>query len=149
MASRAVLDTTVGFHIARAGVVADAAFDLHIGKPHDLRRVDYSLLMLVAASERLAPKDLVQLLSLSAPKLSMVLDRMQELGFIARAPNPLDRRSVQVTLTAQGAKLARSLEPVARRMEQGLKKRLSAADHAELIRLLRKLADGPPVKART
>lgn len=148
MTTRAVLDTVVGFHIARAGVVADEAFEVHIGKPHDLRKVDFSLLMLVAARESLAPKELVPLLSLSAPKLSMVLDRMQARGLIERAPNPKDRRSVQVTLTLQGANLARSLDPVARRMEQGLKKRLSAADHAELIRLLRKLADGPPPKTR-
>ena len=148
MTMRAVLDTIVGFHIARAAVVADDAFEVHIGEPHDLRKVDFSLLMLVAARESLAPKELIPLLSLSAPKLSMVLDRMQARGLIERAPNPKDRRSVQVTLTLQGAKLARSLDPVARRMEQGLKKRLSAADHAELIRLLRKLADSPPPKTR-
>jgi DNA-binding MarR family transcriptional regulator len=50
---------------------------------------------------------------------------------------------VQVTLTAEGVRLARALEPVARRMEQGLKKRLSAADHARLIQLLSKLASPP------
>ena len=83
------------------------------------------------------------MLSLTAPKLSMVLDRMQARGLIDRTPDPLDRRSVQVTLTAEGVRLARALEPVARRMEQGLKKRLSAADHARLIQLLSKLALPP------
>ncbi len=48
MPSRGVLDTTLGFHIARASVVAYGAFDVHIGRPYDLRKVDFSLLMLVA-----------------------------------------------------------------------------------------------------
>ena len=142
MRARGVLDNTLGFHIARASVVAYEAFEVHIGQPHDLRKVDFSLLMLVAEHGALAPKRLVALLSLSAPKLSMVLDRMQARDLIERRPDPTDRRSVQVRLTASGAKLAKSLEPVARRMEQGLKKRLSAADHAALIALLRRLADG-------
>ncbi|MBU6195706.1 MAG: MarR family transcriptional regulator [Burkholderiales bacterium] len=143
MTGKGVLDTTLGFHIARASVVAYDAFEQHIGTPHGLRKVDFSLLMLVAEHSHLAPKVLAKMLSLTAPKLSMVLDRMQARGLIDRTPDPLDRRSVQVTLTAEGVRLARALEPVARRMEQGLKKRLSAADHARLIQLLSKLASPP------
>lgn len=143
MPTRGVLDTTLGFHIARASVVAYEVFEVHIGRPYDLRKVDFSLLMLLAQHGSVPPKALVKLLSLTPPKLSMVLERLQARGLIERTPNPDDRRSVQVTLTEPGAKLAKSLEPVARRMEQGLKKRLTAADHAKLIGLLRKLADGP------
>jgi len=143
MTGKGVLDTTLGFHIARASVVAYEAFEQHIGTPHGLRKVDFSLLMLVAEHGHLAPKVLAKMLSLTAPKLSMVLDRMQARGLIDRTPDPLDRRSVQVTLTAEGVRMARALEPVARRMEQGLKKRLSAADHARLIQLLSKLASPP------
>lgn len=143
MTGKGVLDTTLGFHIARASVVAYDAFEQHIGTPHGLRKVDFSLLMLVAEHGHLAPKVLAKMLSLTAPKLSMVLDRMQARGLIDRTPDPLDRRSVQVTLTAEGVRMARALEPVARRMEQGLKKRLSAADHARLIQLLSKLASPP------
>ncbi|MFM7970709.1 MAG: MarR family winged helix-turn-helix transcriptional regulator [Betaproteobacteria bacterium] len=143
MTGKGVLDTTLGFHIARASVVAYDAFEQHIGTPHGLRKVDFSLLMLVAEHGHLAPKVLAKMLSLTAPKLSMVLDRIQARGLIDRTPDPLDRRSVQVTLTAEGVRMARALEPVARRMEQGLKKRLSAADHARLIQLLSKLASPP------
>lgn len=149
MRGRGVLDTTLGFHMARAAVVAYEAFDDHIGRPHDLRKVDFSLLMLLAEHGSVLPKSLVKMLSLSPPKLSMVLERMQARGLIERTPNPQDRRSVQVTLTEAGQRQATLLVPVARRMEQGLKKRLSAADHAHLIQLLRKLADGPQAPQRT
>ncbi|MFZ9428599.1 MAG: MarR family winged helix-turn-helix transcriptional regulator [Burkholderiaceae bacterium] len=141
-AAPGVLDGTVGFHLARASVVAYAAFEEHIGAAYGLRKVDFSLLMLLDAHGSLPPKQLVRWLSLSAPKLSMVLERMEAQGWIHRSPDAHDRRSVQVALSAEGLRLVRGLTPVARRMEQGLKKRLGAADHATLIQLLRKLADG-------
>jgi DNA-binding MarR family transcriptional regulator len=142
MPNRGLLDSTLGLQVARASVVAYEAFEQHIGHEHDLRKVDFPLLMLLAEHARLAPKRLVAMLSLTAPKLSVVLDRMQARGLIERRPDLIDRRSVEVMLTADGLRMAKTLEPVARRMEQGLKKRLSAADHARLIELLRKLTHG-------
>ena len=113
MPSRGVLDTTLGFHIARASVVAYASFDVHIGRPYDLRKVDFSLLMLVAEHEGLTPKALAKSLSLTAPKLSMVLDRLEGRGLMRRAPDVVDRRSVRVSLSASGRRLAVALLPVA------------------------------------
>ena len=135
-----MLARTVGFHIARAAVVAYEAFERHIGQPHDLRKVDFSLLMLLREQGAMAPKHLVRLLALTPPKLSMVLERMQERGFIRREPDANDRRSVRVSLTTGGLKLARALEPVARAMERDLLARLNEAEHAQLIALLDKLA---------
>jgi DNA-binding MarR family transcriptional regulator len=118
MPNRGVLDSTLGLQVARASVVACKAFEQHIGHEHDLRKVDFFLLMLLAEHARLAPKRLVAMLSLTAPKLSMVLDRMQARGLIERRPDLIDRRSVEVMLTADGLRMAKTLEPVARRMEQ-------------------------------
>ena len=146
MASRplphGLLDTTLGFHLARASVLTDAAFERWVGRPHQLRKVDYSLLMILADRGHLAPKQIIGLLSLTAPKLSMVMERMQQRGLIGRSPDPADRRSVQVALTPQGLRMAQTLGPAAQRMEQALRKRLSSADHAALIRMLRQLTDG-------
>lgn len=139
-----VLARTVGFHIARAAVVAYEAFELHIGQPHDLRKVDFSLLMLLREQGPMAPKRLVRLLALTPPKLSMVLERLQGRGLIRREPDPNDRRSVSVSLTTAGTKLTRTLEPVARHMERGLLERLSPDEHAQLIALLDKLAGLEP-----
>lgn len=139
-AASGVLARTVGFHIARAAVVAYAAFDEHIGQPHDLRKVDFSLLMLLQEQGPMAPKRLVRLLALTPPKLSMVMERLQQRELIRREPDPADRRSVRASLTAQGRALVQSLVPVARTMEQELLKRLSVAEHAQLIGLLDKLA---------
>ena len=143
--SRSVLSRTVGFHIARAAVVAYGAFETHIGAVHGLRKVDFSLLMLLWEHGTLVPKQLAKQLALTPPKLSMVLERLQARGWIARAPDEADRRSVRVSLTPAGQCLAAELEPVAHQMEKELRARLTAAEHATLIRLLRKLADADEV----
>ena len=88
----------------------------------------------------MAPKRLVRLLALTPPKLSMVMERLQQRELIRRESDPADRRSVRASLTPQGQALAQALAPVARTMEQDLLARLSAAEHAQLIRLLDKLA---------
>ena len=79
-----VLDDVVGYHVARARVTTQAMFLRHVGQPLDLRPVDYSLLMLLDANTRLTPKQLAQALALSAPNLTIMLDRMQERGLIER-----------------------------------------------------------------
>ena len=141
-----VLSQTLGFHVARSSVLIYGLFDTHIGKPTGLRKVEFSLLMLLLANEAMAPKRLAALLSLTAPALTMVLDRMQDKGLIRRQPNPLDGRSHHIRLTAEGGRLARKLEPEARAMEAQLLQNLSRAEHAMLIELLVKAAGGAPVR---
>ena len=136
-----LLSGTVGFHIARAAVVAYEAFERHIGQVHDLRKVDYSLLMLLWSNESLAPKQLVPLLALTPPKLTMVLDRLQQRGLIRRQTDPLDRRSQRVSLSAEGRRLARRLAPAAQAMEEELDTQLSPTQRQQLIMLLEKLGE--------
>jgi DNA-binding MarR family transcriptional regulator len=133
----------VGFHIARAAVSTYAAFELHIGIPFGLRKVEFSLLMLLLANQDVSPKPLAKALRVTAPKLTMLLDGLQERGLLLRRPNPLDGRSQHVLLTPQGLALARQAAQAGRVMEGEMNRRLSAAEHAMLIELLDKLANSP------
>ena len=47
-----VLDSVVGYHIARARVTTHGLFVKHVGQPLDLRPVEYSLLMPCTRSAR-------------------------------------------------------------------------------------------------
>lgn len=133
----------VGFQIARASVVTYDAFDRFIGKPFDLKKVEFSLLMLVQANQALPPKRLARALAVTAPNLTLLLDRLQARGLIRREPNPLDGRSQNVVLTASGRKLAHEATAAAEPMERELLQRLSRAEHAMLIELLDKLGGHP------
>ncbi len=141
------LQGIVGFHIARAAVTTFALFEVHIGKPLQLRKVEFSLLMLLHANTALAPKHLARALAMTAPNLTLLLDRMQARGLIKRERNPADGRSQHVGLTEKGRKLTAQAAAAAEPMERKLLAHLSRAEHAMLIELLDKLAD-PPAQER-
>jgi DNA-binding MarR family transcriptional regulator len=139
------LEAVIGYRIAKARVTTQALFVRHIGKPFALRPVEFSLLMLLQANEAVAPAQLSAALALSRPHLTLLLDRMQERGFIDRARSQVDRRSQQVTLTDAGQALAGELARRAPQMEGELQHSLSTAERAMLIELLDKVAShGPP-----
>ena len=134
------LGDLLGFHIARASVTTFALFEQHVGQPFGLRKVEYSLLLLVLANGPLSPKRLARALALSAPNLTMLLDRLQDRGLLRRERSLVDRRSQNVVLTDEGLRVAQDSAAVAAPMERALDDRLSLAEHAMLIELLRKVA---------
>ena len=136
------LGNLLGFHIARAGVTTFALFEQHVGQPFGLRKVEYSLLLLVLANGPLSPKRLAQALALSAPNLTMLLDRLQDRGLLRRERSLVDRRSQNVVLTDEGQRIAQASAAEATPMERALDDRLSLAEHAMLIELLSKVAGG-------
>lgn len=138
--SLGVLSEVLGYHIAQAAVTTYATFEQYIGGPYGLRKVDFSLLMLVLANGPLSPKRLGQALALSAPNLTMLLDRLQQRDLIRRERSLTDGRSQNIVLTDQGLKLAQDTAAAAAPMEDELSDRLSRAERLMLIELLRKVA---------
>jgi len=136
------LGDLLGFHIARASVTTFALFEQHVGQPFGLRKVEYSLLLLVLANGPLSPKRLARALALSAPNLTMLLDRLQQRGLLRRERSLVDRRSQNVVLTDEGQRIAQASAAEATPMERALDDRLSLAEHAMLIELLNKVAEG-------
>lgn len=138
-----------GFHLARASVTTLDAFDRHIGTPFGLHKVDFSALMLLDASPGASPKQLALALDITAPKLTALLDRLQQRGLLDRLPNPSDGRSQRVVLTRRGQQLARDAAAAAQPMEDEMLQRLTRAEHAMLIELLGKLARRGPSQGST
>lgn len=142
--AQGVLDTVVGHHLACARVTTHVTFLKHFGQPFDLRPVEYSLLMLLAANAQLTPKQLAQSLALSAPNLTILLDRMQDRGVLQRVRSEVDRRSQHVMLTDAGRALADEIATKTPAMESELDGCLSRAERALLIELLDKIARHRP-----
>lgn len=134
------LSEVVGYHLAQAAVVTTASFEQHIGTPFGLRKVEFSLLMLLLANGAIPPKRLAQALALAPPALTLLLDRLQERQLLRRQRNPADGRSQHIVLSAAGQRLARDCVAAAAGMERELGSRLSRAELALLIELLGKIA---------
>lgn len=137
----------VGYHIAQATVTTYDAFERHVGKPFELRKVEFSLLMLLLSNGPLSPKQLARTLQLTAPNLTLLLDRLQARGLLRRQPNPDDGRSQHIVLTDAGQRLALDSQAAAAPMERELQSRLSRAEHAMLIELLSRLAGHEPPRS--
>lgn len=131
----------VGFHLARAAVTTVDAYERHIGKPYELRKVEFSLLMLLRSNSPVSPKQLLQALSLTAPKLTILVDGLEQRGLLRRERHPTDGRSRHLVLTDRGRRLTDSATAAASPMELELLTRLTRAEHAMLIELLGKLAE--------
>ena len=138
--SLGALSDVLGYHIAQAAVTTVDMFERHIGQPFGLRKVEYSLLLLLLANGPQAPKRLGQALALSAPNLTLLLDRLQTRGLIRRERSPTDGRSHNILLTDAGQRMADDGAAAAAPMERELDDRLSRAERLMLIELLRKVA---------
>ncbi len=131
----------LGFHLARASAVTFDLFDRHVGEPLGLRKVEYSLLMLLHANGPIAPKRLAQALAVSAPNLTLLIDRLAQRSLVRRERSTTDRRSQNIVLTAQGHEIAARGSEAVPAMERELLGRLSHAERLMLIELLRKVSE--------
>lgn len=138
--SLGVLGDVLGYHIAQAGVTTVDMFERHVGQPFGLRKVEYSLLILLQANGALTPKRLGHALALSGPNLTQLLDRLQARGLLQRERSLTDGRSQNIVLTEAGQQTARDSAAAAAPMERELDDRLSRAERLMLIELLRKVS---------
>ncbi len=138
--SLGVLSDVLGYHVAQAAVTTVDMFDRHIGQRFGLRKVEYSLLLMLLANGPLTPKRLGQALALSGPNLTLLLDRLQDRDLLRRERSATDGRSQNIVLTDAGRSLTQTAGEAAAPMERELDDRLSRAERLMLIELLRKVA---------
>ncbi len=131
----------LGYRVVQAQITTHALFMQHIGEPMDLRPVEYTLLQMLLANSQVTPKQLAQSLVLTAPKLTLLLDRLQERELVTRVRNDTDGRSQHVLLTDAGRALALRGADAALLLEMGLRDVLTPGERAMLMELLQKVAD--------
>lgn len=133
----------VGFLLAMADVPARRVFTKHVGRPFDLREVEFTTLVLLLANHGAAPKQLARSLNVPPPHVSALLDRLQQRGLVERRRSASDGRAFEVHLTPKGQTLAERVRQVSLTIEDGLLQALSPAERAMLRELLLKVADHP------
>ena len=135
----------VGYAASRAAIEMRKVFTHHMAAL-DLKIVDFSILMLVAANPEVNQKQLGEALDISAPNMAVTLDRLVERGWVERVRSTKDRRAMHIHLTASGKLLVERAEKIAATMESPALRALSAAERALLIELLMKVATGKASK---
>ncbi len=81
-----------------------AALDLQLTRDEHLTHFDYFTLAMLSETpgRTLRTSALAARANATLPRLSRVLTRLEEAGFVARTPCPEDRRATNVTLTDAG-----------------------------------------------
>lgn len=134
------LQHLLGYHMAQADVPAKAAFYKYVGEPLKLRHVEFTILMLVKSNPGLTQKQLAQTLAVSAPNITILLDRLVDKGWIERLRSEKDRRVQHIRLTADGAELAERSHQLSLGCEYEMLKHLSEGERIMLLELLDKVA---------
>jgi DNA-binding MarR family transcriptional regulator len=130
----------IGFLLALADVPARRVFQRHVGKPFDLKPVEFSLLLLLLAQHGAAPKQLAAWLRVPAPQVTLLVDRLGARGLLERRRSPTDGRALQIHLTDSGLALAERIQRISLTMEDSWLAPLSPAERAMLRELLLKLS---------
>ncbi|MGY1781644.1 MarR family winged helix-turn-helix transcriptional regulator [Geodermatophilus sp. SYSU D01036] len=104
--------------------------------PHQARA-----LRVVGLQEGVRLSDLAEALHIAPRSATEVADALQERGLLERTPDPTDRRAVLLRATAEGRRVQAEVDAARRADTRELFARLSAAERAELARLLRAVAD--------
>ncbi len=130
----------LGYHMAQADIPAKAAYYKYIGDPLQLRHVEFTILMLVKANPGVTQKQLSQTLAVSAPNITLLLDRLEDKGWIERVRSDADRRVQHVQLTAAGVALARQSHELSLDCEREMLRHLTPGERLLLLELLDKVA---------
>jgi DNA-binding MarR family transcriptional regulator len=134
------LSHLLGYQLVQADIPLKRTFLKHIGEPLGLRPVEFTILVLVAFNPGVTGKQLAHALAVTAPNVTILLDKMSDKGLLERVRSETDRRAQNIHLTPAGEKLARHAHGVSLTMEQDMLRHLSEGERVMLLELLQKVA---------
>ncbi|MFO1273022.1 MAG: MarR family transcriptional regulator [Rubrivivax sp.] len=134
-----LIEHVVGYLLAISAVTVRECFHHSIGRPLDLRPVEFTLLMLLLGNPGAAPKQLARALRMPAPNVTALLDRMVARGYVLRQRSAADGRALEVRLTPEGDAVARRAHGISLSMENGLLENFTPGERVLLRELLLKL----------
>lgn len=132
----------VGYLLAIASVTTREHYHASIGRPFDLRPVEFTLLMLLRGNPGASPKQLGRALRMPAPNVTALLDRMVARGLVERRRSATDGRALEVRLTADGEATAQRTHEISLSMEDPLLERFTPGERVLLRELLLRLGPG-------
>jgi MarR family transcriptional regulator, lower aerobic nicotinate degradation pathway regulator len=128
-----------GHLIRRAHQVATAIFAEECGTA--LTAVQYAALVAIGAHPRIDATRLSAIIYFDRSTIGDVLDRMVAKGWIVRHSTPADRRIKRLTLSPEGRKVLRRIEPAILRVQERLLEPLTIREAKTIVSLLAKMAD--------
>lgn len=114
---------------------------LRVFAEHGLPPGQALCLRVVAAHDGATQREIGEVLHLSPPTVTSMLQRMEAHGLIARDDDPRDQRVTRVRMAPRGAELEHSLRGILAARVDAILEAMPVDDRVELARLLGDLAD--------
>jgi DNA-binding MarR family transcriptional regulator len=130
----------VAFLLAQLGAHAAALFAERI-RPLALTPPQAGVLRRLGQFPGQSQRGLADALGMHPPRLVALIDELEDRGLVARARDPDDRRNYAISLTDEGQRVLAKLSAVAREHEVAITAALDDDERAQLLALLRRLAD--------
>lgn len=134
------IERVIGYRLAMASIPTRELYARHVGKPLGLRPVEFTLLALIQANPEVTAKRLSQALAISAPRLTPILERLEQRGLIARERSEADRRAQHIALTPTGLRTIQRGLALSQRAEAAHFAVLTPGERSILKELLAKVA---------
>jgi DNA-binding MarR family transcriptional regulator len=130
----------LGYQLAQAAILTSQAFVDVVGKPLDLRMVEFTVLQLVRENAPVTATKLAKALAITSPAITTWLDRLEERGLVQRERDEIDRRTQNVRITPKGSELVDLALQRLLEADRGILDHLSQGERHMLLELLHKVA---------
>jgi MarR family transcriptional regulator for hemolysin len=128
-------DRSVGFLISDLARLLRRSFDRRV-QALGLTQVQWRAILNLSRAEGMTQSALAEALEVKPITLARLIDRMEVAGWVERRNHPLDRRAVQLYLTAKSAPLLAEIQTRARTLIDEATAGLSTTDERALVSTL-------------
>lgn len=129
----------VGYQLTRANLVSLDNFERAVSEPFKLRPVEYTILQLVLEGQCNTLSQLAKELRMTAPSVSVWLDKLTARRLLKRSKGDTDGRTQQLQLTESGSAMTLRAHEALLAGEAQLLARLSPGERVLLFEILHKL----------
>lgn len=134
------LHGVLGYQLAQATIAATRVFMHAAGTPLDVRPVEFTILQLVNENSDITPGRLAKALGMTAPGITIWLDRLEGRELVKRERSQTDRRAQNVSVTRRGKELVTQALKNVLAEERVLLQSLTDGERTMLLELLQKVA---------
>lgn len=130
----------LGYQLAQAAILTTDTFVAIVGKPLDLRKVEYTALQLIAENPGVTATQIAKALAITVPGVTLWLDKLEARRLIVRERSGTDRRTQHLMPTETGRQLVATALEQLLEAEAELLRHLTPGERQLLLELLHKFA---------
>lgn len=137
-----VLDSFTGYAVRRAQIRLYENF-IRALEPWRITPPRYAAMVIVSLNPGLKLSDLARIMGIARSGVVILVDALEELGYMQRLPAPEDRRAFSLALTDKGQVDLAAITAAVRQQDDQATRTLTQDEQTELHRLLRKISEAP------